>query len=300
MSNPNSVAAPNIAVYLTYDPNIPPSHPGPQWTRFVCLSDTHSSRFPVPSGDVLLHSGDLSTLGKVPQLEITMNWINELPHPIKIVIAGNHDLSLDTEWYETEWSEFHGNKEDPKAAKDLMTGGKARRSRVQYLEYSSVEIQVKRGGRKWKVYGSPGSPWFGGWAFNYERGEDAQRIVDCIPKNTDILLTHGPPASILDVVHDGSHAGCEELMQRLHIVRPTLHVFGHIHEGRGAVIHEWPESKSASSTPKEQRTVLVNAANTPAGQLATAIAQQGATPSVGGPGFQPVIVDLFDPVEDEN
>lgn len=45
--------------------------------------------------------------------------------------------------------------QDVKAAKRLMIGDEARRSGVIYLEYSSVEIQVKQGGRKWKVYGCP-------------------------------------------------------------------------------------------------------------------------------------------------
>ena len=39
-----------------------------------------------------------------------------------------------------------------------MTGDAARRNRVIYLEYSSVEIQAKDGGRKWKVYGCPVCP----------------------------------------------------------------------------------------------------------------------------------------------
>jgi hypothetical protein len=42
--------------------------------------------------------------------------------------------------------------------KSLMIGDEPRRSRVIYLEYSSVEIQAKHGGRKWKVYGSPVCP----------------------------------------------------------------------------------------------------------------------------------------------
>jgi predicted phosphohydrolase len=94
MTSVGSITAPNVAVHLSYDSNEPPPHPGPQWTRFVCLSDTHSKCFAVPSGDVLLHSGDLSSFGRVGQLKVTMDWINELPHPIKVVIAGNHDASL--------------------------------------------------------------------------------------------------------------------------------------------------------------------------------------------------------------
>ena len=45
-----------------------------------------------------------------------------------------------------------------------------------------------------KVYGSPWQPWFGGWAFNLERGPDIAAKWALIPDDTDVLLTHGPPA----------------------------------------------------------------------------------------------------------
>lgn len=41
------------------------------------------------------------------------------------------------------------------AVKSLMIGDEARHSHVVYLQYSSVEIQAKRGGRRWKIYGCP-------------------------------------------------------------------------------------------------------------------------------------------------
>lgn len=61
-----------------------PVHPGPDWTRFVCISDTHSRTYDLPSGDVLLHAGDLSSWGIYTQLEKTINWIKTLDHPIKM------------------------------------------------------------------------------------------------------------------------------------------------------------------------------------------------------------------------
>ena len=99
-----------MQVYTEYDPADPPPHPGPAWTRFVCISDTHSKTCSVPEGDALLHAGDLSSWGYVPQLETTVEWLAGLPHPIKMcvlplhvsgylrvltllsMIAGNHDV----------------------------------------------------------------------------------------------------------------------------------------------------------------------------------------------------------------
>lgn len=101
----------NATVHTAYDPGHPPPHPGSLWTRFVCLSDTHSETFQVPPGDVLLHSGDLSKLGTYDQSKITIDWLRSLPHPVKIIIAGNHDLPLHESWYEAQYHVFHRTKE---------------------------------------------------------------------------------------------------------------------------------------------------------------------------------------------
>ena len=66
-------------------------------------------------------------------------------------------------------------------------------------------------------------------------------IYQCIPDDTDILLTHTPPHSILDKTRKGVLAGCKVLKNvldsgRLKSLR--LHVFGHIHEGYGAELRD--------------------------------------------------------------
>ncbi len=58
-------------------------------------------------------------------------------------------------------------------------------------------------------------------------------LVDLIPGDTDILITHGPPFGILDMTIRGEHTGCEELLRKIERVKPKLHVFGHIHEDHG-------------------------------------------------------------------
>lgn len=92
VENTNGTTQPTMSsndtrVYLNYDIDNPPPHPGSEWTRFVCLSDTHSDIYPVPNGDVLLHSGDLSSWGYLPQLQKTMNWLKTLPHPVKMYVC---------------------------------------------------------------------------------------------------------------------------------------------------------------------------------------------------------------------
>ena len=76
-------ASTSIVVHDSYGDDVPP-HPGQGWTRFVCLSDTHSKTFAVPAGDVLLHAGDLCSWGSVKQLKVTVDWLLSLPHPVKM------------------------------------------------------------------------------------------------------------------------------------------------------------------------------------------------------------------------
>lgn len=84
MSQDENYTSQTTRVYTQYDIDRPPPHPGNEWTRFVCISDTHSHKFNVPKGDVLLHSGDLSSWGYAPQIETTVKWLEGLPHPVKM------------------------------------------------------------------------------------------------------------------------------------------------------------------------------------------------------------------------
>lgn len=84
-SNPRGgiVSDSTVVVHDYYGNDVPP-HPGQGWTRFVCISDTHSKRFPLPEGDVLIHAGDLCSWGAVTHLQVTLDWLVSLPHPTKM------------------------------------------------------------------------------------------------------------------------------------------------------------------------------------------------------------------------
>ena len=76
--------SPKEIVHLEYNLETLPPRPSEEWTRFVCISDTHSRAFEVPDGDVLLHGGDLTNTGTVEDFEKTMSWLYSLPHKIKM------------------------------------------------------------------------------------------------------------------------------------------------------------------------------------------------------------------------
>ncbi|KAJ7150948.1 Metallo-dependent phosphatase-like protein [Mycena crocata] len=302
------VVSPTSIVQLEYSPlplPKPPSTDG-TWTRFVLLSDTHSQTFPVPDGDVLLHSGDLTRRGTLRDLRRTMKWLYALPHPIKIIIAGNRDFSLDREWYDVNWEQTSRPVwEPPDPIFELLTGPRAIAGNIVYLRDEQYKFRARPGGREWTVYGSPQSPNFGPRvrAFGYD-ATDAEAVVSKFP-HTDILLTHGPPHNVLDFTLRATFAGCPALAARLPTLRPRLHVFGHIHEARGAYVHLWtnPDGVEAQSTTQIDegrdyeivrdgpQTVFINASNSPAGPNAV---RDGEQVAAGGLGVQPVVVDLLE------
>ena len=74
------------------------------------------------------------------------------------------------------------------------------------------------------------------FAFQYKRGQDAWS--NTVPEDVDILITHNPPKWHLDIPENGG-LGCEHELKECWRVKPTLHVFGHIHSGYGKEYVWW-------------------------------------------------------------
>lgn len=83
-----------------------------------------------------------------------------------------------------------------------------------------------------RVWASPWSNRFGGWAFMAHPHELAP-IYAAIPEDVDIIVSHGPPYGNGDENAEGEHCGSRELLAAIRRVRPSLVVCGHIHEGYG-------------------------------------------------------------------
>lgn len=178
--------------------------------RIIAIADTHlfTSDLTLPAGDMLIHAGDHARHGDLAELAEAAKWLGSLPFATKVAIAGNHD-----------W----GFVNTPKAARELFE-----RAGVCYLEDSGATIAGLR------FWGSPWQPAYNDWAFNLPRGPSIAAKWDLIPRELDVLITHGPPRGIGDQSGFGERrAGCEELLARVQEVRPRLHCFGHIHEGGG-------------------------------------------------------------------
>lgn len=71
--------------------------------RFVAMSDTHCrhrDHVSLPPGDVLLHCGDFTMKGGLAEVSDFADWLTSLTqYKHKVIIAGNHELTLDVPFY---------------------------------------------------------------------------------------------------------------------------------------------------------------------------------------------------------
>ena len=119
--------------------------------NIICISDTHGkhNHLDLPEGDILLHAGDVSRIGKRKEIEKFLRWFSAQPHPHKVFVAGNHDYFFE---------DAH-----PEIVDYVLPDN------IHYLNDSGVEIEGI------KIWGSPVQPWFYDWAFNRQRGAEIRK-----------------------------------------------------------------------------------------------------------------------------
>ncbi|CAH1784866.1 unnamed protein product [Owenia fusiformis] len=188
----------------------------PDKVRFVCISDTHSQLHKcldaIPPGDVLIHAGDFSNIGRVTEIMNFNKTMGSLSHKHKVLIAGNHEITFDEKT-------APGNNTGE--MRELITS-------ATYLQDKTIELYGIN------IYGAPWAPEFGINAFGLPRGEKLLEKWQQIPSNTDVLITHGPPLGHCDLTKSMQRAGCVELLNTIQFrVKPKFHIFGHIHEAHG-------------------------------------------------------------------
>jgi predicted phosphohydrolase len=179
--------------------------------RIAAVSDLHGQLPAIPSCDLLLIAGDLCPLsdhGDDAQRAFLegpfSDWLVHAPARAIAGIAGNHDLIAERE-------------------PALLAG-----LPWSYLCDSEADLVGLR------IWGSPFAVTYGEWAF-MESDDELERRFGAIPAGLDVLLVHGPPYGILDHALRGVDTGSHALRRAIVRARPSLAIFGHIHEGRGEV-----------------------------------------------------------------
>jgi Icc-related predicted phosphoesterase len=184
------------------------------------MSDTHNEidKIHIPNGDVFIHCGDaVNYLTSSRDIRRFNKFVGQLPHKYKLFVSGNHCVCLDPK--------------RPDRSQQLL-------SNMTYLQDQIIDIEGIR------IYGSPWRPKRGccyrSEAFGYDPKHIQEDIWSNIPEDIDFLLTHGPPYSIRDC-HPltDDRIGCPDLLDEIVTrVRPRIHLFGHMHECRGASLYK--------------------------------------------------------------
>jgi Icc-related predicted phosphoesterase len=177
--------------------------------KVVIIGDTHNRHRELGTlhGDILIHCGDICDVfqSRDRELESIDHWFSKQQFSKTLCIGGNHDHPLQRR----------------AAGKDPVF------ENAVYLQDELFEF----GG--FKFYGSSWVPDLLGWAYYQPEGVLAKKWEQ-LPLDTDILITHTPPYGILDSSRHSSGAlGCRHLRDRVRLVRPRVHCFGHIHASYG-------------------------------------------------------------------
>ena len=179
--------------------------------RVVCLSDTHERHnyVDVPPGDVLVVAGDMlarnrhfSVAYSVRKLERFAAWLHALPHPQKVVVAGNHDAVCEEIGAEAVRRIFSGHGV-VSYLEDTGTG-KVAAQRTRPASSAGAGAGTDSGG----VYAEGaegaglglkvhGTPYNRGGSRNNAFQSRAEARCAAIPAGLDILISHGQAAPTL-------------------------------------------------------------------------------------------------------
>ncbi|OJZ92689.1 hypothetical protein ASPFODRAFT_56257 [Aspergillus luchuensis CBS 106.47] len=156
-------------------------------------------RHPLPATDLLIHAGDLTKVGHKHEHLTTLSFLQSAPASLKLIIPGNHDITLDEPYYKrighyrhryrtdhtapsaTAGSDnFSAGKltpgqglsdEELREIKELYTGQEAQDAGIRYLE-EGMHVFRLGNGAVLRVYASPYTPEFCQWGFAYPREVD--------------------------------------------------------------------------------------------------------------------------------
>ena len=155
-------------------------------TRLVAVADLHGNLpTDLPGGDVLVIAGDVCPLSdhavafqRSWLVEELYPWMDALPHPEIVWIAGNHDFACQSPGWEP--------------------GGRG----TYLLDEGTTAAGLS-------FHGTPWVPNLRRWAFYGD--DDLRSAKTALIPPVDVLVSHGPPRGTGDRLVRGSEVGCRFL-----------------------------------------------------------------------------------------
>lgn len=170
--------------------------------KLAICSDSHGfhRQAIIPDCDILIHCGDFTTClrGQDPIRSLIdfNSWLGELHCSQIYVLPGNHDELVER---------------DLNHAKSLLTNA---------IVLCDTEFEIA----DMRAYSTPWMKPFMNWAY-MTKDPIRKKQFDLIPSDTEILITHTPPFSVLDFGYGDPLLS--KRIQRLHKLK--YHFFGHVH-----------------------------------------------------------------------
>jgi hypothetical protein len=211
---------------------VPRSTPTPgRRIRIVHISDTHDKAYSLPAGDILVHTGDMTDTASPEELRRFREFLRCQPHKHKILVCGAHEVGLDRMKPSDAAAHLAGSVPD-----------------CHLLHDAAVIVEGL------KFYGSPWNTSMKAFAMSPEACAIKFQLI---PADTDVLVTHQPPAGVLDVAYPpgqylapddsqppcadcggtahpgGLHLGSPALLRKVQQLRIPLHLFGRSHHAAG-------------------------------------------------------------------
>ena len=215
-------------------------------TRCLVVSDTHGEALHhkvVDRVDVAFHCGDLTEESKLDEFKTSIRLLDNINAPLKLVIPGNHDWTLDTAMFEKKIDEMNPSQDDlALVEKYYGRFGEARKlfedaqgAGIHLLDEGIHRFGLDNGAIL-TVYASPYTQSVNDWGFQYHPQEDHEWVIN---ETVDVAITHSPPRGVLDYTSSRQRAGSPSLFAAIARAKPQLHCFGHIHESWGAKMVTW-------------------------------------------------------------
>ncbi|GKU03680.1 unnamed protein product [Fusarium langsethiae] len=206
-------------------------------TRFLVISDTHGQEFPddrkpLHKVDVAIHCGDLTETSKLHEFDSAIRLLKNINAPLKLVIPGNHDFTLDTPTFKREIAEIPPpdlklvEKEYERfgEAKNLMES--CTHGGIVYLTEGVHHFDLDNGAYL-VVYASPYTPSDDCSGFQFDPWIGHEREIN---DQVDVIMTH-------------------EIFKLVAQAKPLMHCFDHAHRSWGAELIKWRDHDPEESSP---------------------------------------------------